>query len=75
MVLTEQEEQEAPPPGGLDPELRRGVIAITPVPAESLHEPSGIFCGRKQIESFICGGEHLSGELIQLLKLHSGKYL
>ena len=25
----------------------------------------------KQIESFICGGEHLSGELIQLLKLHS----
>lgn len=72
VVLAGKEEQESP--AALAALIRNyavGVIAITPSRLKAYMNHPEFLQALKQIESFICGGEHLSGELIQLLKLHS----
>ena len=72
VILASQEEQESPSAlASLIRSYAVGVIAITPSRLKAYMNHPEFLRALKQIESFICGGEHLSGELIQLLKLHS----
>ncbi|MEA4853040.1 MAG: amino acid adenylation domain-containing protein [Christensenella sp.] len=72
VVLAEEDVQEDPDAiASLIRDYGIGFFAITPSRLRTYLNHERFACALSRVESIICGGEHISGELVELLAQHS----